>query len=798
MANRRKENIQVDAPFDAKPALPDGLPAVSRLDGTDATRVAGAFGQLAEESGKWADRAAKIEGKQAGEAAGNDPNWRPSGSTTIYGAAADEAGVSTYLNNLDAKVRSGMSDLYQTHQNDPGALKSALDQLKAGLTKDDVFPEIAGSFNASFERLRLPLQVKALENWQGIQRDQARASAMAADSAGATLRRQIILADPGGEGTRRSVEDLLATDAVRRRNLVRAEQMTAQEAEKKNQEDRQDTEVSLIEAQAGKLATPEAVRAFQDEFKAKFAAGTLPGKMNADGYDRAMAALDRRVKDLVYRGRTELGDVKKGLDLAISLHEEGMPLSAGEITQLRDRASGLPGGDVLVRDFDAKRRIVDDVRTTPVPLIRRQADAIEAEAARSGQGLTTEQGAKVRYLRERADKKDAALRTDQVEWFRRSRPGVFFSPDFSVPTEGTAAFMATQMAARIPKVAEAARQEGVRPLFLSASDKATLKAVGEQGGPRMVEMMEGIVRGAGADAPAVLAEIGGTMPELAKVGVLAASARTGTAMEVAQGLALRKQAQIQGGNAAGDLPLPKDTTEIARAHFGSALVFSPEESLATLESAKAIYQKRAAERGGVDPTSREAKHLFQDSLDAASGAVRIGEHVYGGTAAYKPPNWFFGGGKVKVTLPANVRQDKAPALFGALRDEDLRALPGGPPRDAAGVPYTAADFRGAVPVKVKGGYAFAHGVPGEPGTKLMGPPDKPFVLDLDAMAPVLRQRVPDAYLGAGVPEPKPGPAPAAKPPASGAEPLREPAKPEPPKPWTTTGKDPGRLGDVFP
>ncbi|WP_163277982.1 hypothetical protein, partial [Klebsiella aerogenes] len=69
-----------------------------------------------------------------GEIAGMDPAWRPSGSTTIRGAAADEAGQTSYFNNLDAKLRTSMTDLFQQHQNDPAALKSALDGLKASMT----------------------------------------------------------------------------------------------------------------------------------------------------------------------------------------------------------------------------------------------------------------------------------------------------------------------------------------------------------------------------------------------------------------------------------------------------------------------------------------------------------------------------------------------------------------------------------------------------------------------------------------------------------------------------------------
>ena len=181
------------------------------------------YGALAREAGEWADKAAKIEGKREGEIAGLDPAWRPSGSTTIRGAAADEAGQTSYFNNLDAKLRTSLTDAYQQHQNDPTALKAAFDTIKASMmdpAKGDVFPEIASSFNASFERLRLPFQIKALDNFQGQQRDQARASAVVAASAGETVREQGIRALPRAPETRQAVEATLVEDDLRDGRLV--------------------------------------------------------------------------------------------------------------------------------------------------------------------------------------------------------------------------------------------------------------------------------------------------------------------------------------------------------------------------------------------------------------------------------------------------------------------------------------------------------------------------------------------------------------------------------------------------
>ena len=109
MANKRGNNIQVgDFTPRVTPSL--GTGAIERPDGSAERSLAKGLGGLAEEAATFADRAAKEEGKRAGDIAGADPSWRPEGSWTIRGQASDAAGTATYLNNLDAKMRSGMSE----------------------------------------------------------------------------------------------------------------------------------------------------------------------------------------------------------------------------------------------------------------------------------------------------------------------------------------------------------------------------------------------------------------------------------------------------------------------------------------------------------------------------------------------------------------------------------------------------------------------------------------------------------------------------------------------------------------
>ncbi|WP_163564749.1 hypothetical protein, partial [Klebsiella pneumoniae] len=81
---------------------------------------------------------------------------------------------------------------------------------------------------------------------------------------------------------------------------------------------------------------------------------------------------------------------------------------------------------------------------------------------------------------------------------------------------------------------------------------------------------------------------------------------------------------------------------------------------------------------------------------------------YGGVASYRPGYlWNY-----KVAIPPNVRADRFRDVMGAIRDEDL-----GGATDPNGKPISARDVRGAIPVRVRGGYAFSLDDPKEPNPR---------------------------------------------------------------------------------
>jgi len=190
--------------------------------------------------------------------------------------------------------------------------------------------------------------------------------------------------------------------------------------------------------------------------------------------------------------------------------------------------------------------------------------------------------------------------------------------------------------------------------------------------------------------------------------------------------------------------LPPQPNETVRTQFGNALIALPSDQARIENAAKLIYQGRIAPN--VDPKSAdEAKTLYEDALQEAAGRHVVGGQTYGGIETYRT-GWF--SGSVKVVVPPTIRSDRFGDVIGAIDDAMLKTLPGGAPVDAKGKLYPASDLKSAWPVRVGNGYRFAMGDPASDDPRyIRGADGRPFTLDMDALEPQLRLKVPGAFLG---------------------------------------------------
>jgi hypothetical protein len=175
--------------------MPDGLGALPTFgaDVSQATRVrefpglagdetAKVFGNLSNQLGQWEDRAASDVGRQQGQVAGTDPNYRPDADESEMGIARRNAATATYSNTLEANARNQLGAVYQQYsqlpadQRQPGKLASSIQSIQDDFDQNHVFPEIKGQFDNAFGSLASSYQKAAQSDLDGRIQDQAKAS----------------------------------------------------------------------------------------------------------------------------------------------------------------------------------------------------------------------------------------------------------------------------------------------------------------------------------------------------------------------------------------------------------------------------------------------------------------------------------------------------------------------------------------------------------------------------------------------------------------------------------------------
>lgn len=346
------------------------------------------------------------------------------------------------------------------------------------------------------------------------------------------------------------------------------------------------------------------------------------------------------------------------------------------------------------------------------------------------------------------------IMTDPLGWAERVGVAAVPPIDFSKP-EAVA-----DMRARIASAEVVARQYGIAPTYLRPEERRAIEVATAQGGAPMMATARMIADGFGDRANSVYAEVSKQSPKLAHMGGLLNGGLFGGgsalfAADVAEGTKLlsteesRKQLPHWARTPTDKVYQFHNTSKVDQ--YGGAFRLIENNERAAEESAKTAFMVRGI-RNGYDPSSTlvstTARAAYNRALQEAAGATYDAKNVqYGGVVDYgtKPGTWFSSN---KVLIPSTIRSDRFKDVIGAIRDDDLKLMPVSP-QTADGKVYTARDLQAAVPVAVPGGYRFAAGDPTSDDPKwINGADGNPFVLNLERLEPVLRQRKPEAFAGA--------------------------------------------------
>jgi N-acetylmuramoyl-L-alanine amidase-like protein len=322
------------------------------------------------------------------------------------------------------------------------------------------------------------------------------------------------------------------------------------------------------------------------------------------------------------------------------------------------------------------------------------------------------------------------------------------------------------MRTRVDRARRVAEVLGQQIQVFSRPERDRAADLLRQGGPAMRRMLGSIIRNFGTDAPQAIRELTShgpdgkpQDPELAAVGGMEINlARNGVGQDAVERVA-NEIAARRGDNYERTVerfrPKPEEWRD-AESVLDTAFTQRRDQEGAVIAAARLLYLNRARERNltSFDPSLYRQGLMEIVGQNVGEGSAR--NVTYGGL--YHQTRSFGGVGPRRydpIPVPSNIRQDAIPLIQEVVRPEDLRRgtdadRPGVGPLDGQGRELTSQQLRSTTLVHVGGGrYWLAQNPPssGAPANWVRDASGERFVLDLNALEPLLRERIPEIYRG---------------------------------------------------
>lgn len=671
--------------------------------------------------------------------------FRPSGDDTIYGRAYDEAGSKVYLQTLDTEIRSTTSQLFDKYKDDPAGLQKGLSELRGALGRDHVFPEIQADYEVGFDRLAGQYLEQARRNQTAKIKQQDRADFIERTAALETeQQRQLADFDPSSPGAADAIASSQEAIDQHFDSAVERGILDADDAASAKLTSRRDAALGFYSKQA--LALDAAgVGAMRKRMEQDFADGGISG-LDGQGWEtlnKGLAALEqkkltaerRAVKDFRARGDRMAGLVERGADV-----------DPAELARYALDAGKTAAGKAALQETYTKISLARAVRDLPLPEARAHVAGLKKQY---GEEPTEAQARTLALGEKMLEAKRKAIVTDSVTYAESHglAPATPLLSEAANPEE-----IAQTMESRVKAAADTAPRLGVQPRYLKKGEATALAKMVKADPANGAQLAGAIVAGAGVDAPAVLAEFGNDAPMIAAAGsIIIADGSSAAAEDAIAGMTTGANGKRLTGLK------PETARKSLTATIGGAMALQPKDRQLIGTAADAIARKRISDQG-LDPASDEAIEVHDQAVQEAAGAVFDRGRQYGGFTDVG--GGFFSSGS-RVWVPSDIAADQFGEVLGSITNEDLAGLkvkpkaateflavfggPGGAGSTSARPSLTRA-LAGAVPVAVKGGYAFAMGDPSSDDPQFVqGEDGRVFVLDLLGLREKLQDRVPGAW-----------------------------------------------------
>lgn len=707
-------------------------------------KVAAQFSNIADDVGRWADKAAAAEGARAGQQAGLDPEFRPTRMPTIRGQAYDRAGLQVFETTMKIEIEGELGKIADEAKGDPARYAAAVAKRKS-VWIDKVPQEMRPDIEHIYRRNELTFMRNAARE-QAARTAQEQTAALQthlSESLKGLHQRAFALGlDPESDavlaGDIGQIQKLLARKGVDGKPLV-----NPVAAAKMIEDAKQEVATARLLGAFDRLPDVASKQSFlanlEDDFKSS---SGLARHYDLPGFRRLQATLDAELRRSVAADGQLARALSGEIEDARKMAEKGFAPTQDQLGALKSRvlvaaqttpevADRFAQLDALVQWQAAARR------ATPAEL-----DTYALEEARRVKAAPTPEGVqRVEMARKLATEMRAQLKTDPLGW--ADRVGLMKVMPLEL-SDATAA--KSSIGARIAQAEEVAKAYGIEAKYLRPDEAQQLATLQAQGGPQAIQVAATLANAAGDRAPKLMREVFDKAPAMALLGGhVATVGPTAVAQDAANGIALSR---TDGFKAIA--PDVKRGRSLLQDVAAGALNSTPQTEQALAQLVNSAYEVRAR-RKGVSGTFDEA--LWKDTARELMGERKIDGERYGGVA-WGNPGVLWGGSNA-VMIPPDVKQGGFRDLVNAITLDDLADKP----HAVNGQPLGIEAVRRARLVSVgPGRYRAALGdVEGGDPQWIVGAGGRAWELDLNALSGKLRERRPDLYLGgAGRKEPFPG------------------------------------------
>jgi hypothetical protein len=735
--NRQGGQLQIATDIERRAAIPDVTPSGM---GQALAQAGNMLGNMADRVGQMADRAAQNEATEVGKErmrrhlAGLDPEFRLTKENTIYGRAFDEAALQVAETKTRQAMLADIDAIYDQHQASPGDLKAALNE-KRGKWLAGSFPELRADLEVSFDGAAFSAMRQATRNHIA----NVTAEQKAAMQGELELSLKGLHQKAFALGLDAEADKVLGSEVARLTGVLNRRDPTGQPLIGKADAARlllkveEEVTTARIRGAFERLPTANAKREFLKTFKEDFAASRGAAKTyDLNGFEQVRGHLQAELRRLDTESnvaaRAVLSDIKSVGDRA----KKGFAAPPEELAAIEANVAATADPALAAAFTDAKDVLAfqNSVRGMAPAELDATVRALRDQAGKSG--ASERLADRIAMAEGVLDTMRTEIKQDPLGWAERSGRVSKVAPlDFS-----SAATASASLKARIAQADTIAKDYGIEPQYLRPDELRSLAVTASRGGDETLQVATAIAEAAGEKAPRVLAEVFKEAPVAGMIGGLTVSVGlTPAAQDAAAGLALKK---TDGFKARG--PSPNEARMAASEVLGTAFAELPRSEAAAIETASAIYEVRALRRGLTDFDAE----LWQGALAEALGAREIGGEQYGGLA--NVGGGWLGGGQT-VLVPPDVKTDGIADLVASVRLEDLDPMDR--PFVEDGTPAGRAELaRATMKSAGAGQYFLALGDPdGETPDWIVDGNGDRYVLDLEALKPVLKKRRPDLYLG---------------------------------------------------